>query len=243
MDNQIKYCRYKGYLLQVQSETFDKINVVTSDWGTGTILKLICHDRDHFTEVLNKNDVECIFTVVLSDNFYDSINIEYGNIIAKNYENVKDNLFSEFAINGEFAKYKGEIFRSYSGYNHKYWFKLVTNNSVFQDIGFIMEKPGVFNKCVNPNEIDFAFESQTLCNYNGKEFYVVDADSEGKILLEPYDRDLYLESELLEMGLETINTKLGKWVNPKNTDKIWTKTKKIFDFEKYKCQDEILFEK
>jgi hypothetical protein len=221
-------------MLQVLNETFEKLNVVTADWETGKELNLICEDRDRFTAAIPKTEVECIWTFGDSGSFYDSIEIEYGKIVVDKFEKQVDKWNTNFICIGEFAKYKGRIFRSYSGYTHSYWFKLTSNDETTQEMGFIMEKPGVFNKCVDRKEIEFAFASDCLCYYKSKEFYVVDADVQKQILIEPYDRDLYLEKELLRMNFEVINTKLAKWIEHVETDKIWTKTKPVFNFDKYK---------
>jgi hypothetical protein len=58
-----KYCRYRNYILQVQTETLDKVNVVTGDWETGKNLGLTYHDRDHFTKEIHKDKIDCIWTV------------------------------------------------------------------------------------------------------------------------------------------------------------------------------------
>lgn len=243
MNSRTKYCRYRNYILQIQTETLENINVVTGDWETGKNLDLICHDRDHFTKEIPKEQIDCIWTVESKGNFYDSIIVEFGNLRVSEFEKQFDNLNTDFVINGEFAKYKGKIFRSLSGYGHDHWFKLMSVDGSNQDIGFIMEKPGIFYKCVNPDDIEFAFISNTLCFYQDKEFYVVDANKNGLLLIEPFDRNIYLENELIEMGFEVINTKLAKWISPSLADKIWTKTKSIHDFDRYINKDKILHEK
>jgi hypothetical protein len=243
MNNRTKYCRYKNYLLQVQTETLDNIYVVTSDWETGKNLDLICHDRDHFTKEIPREQIDCIWTVEANGNFYDTIEVEYGIIKVKKFDKQIDLLNSEFIVNGEFAKYKGKIFRSLTGYGHNYWFKLESTDESNQEIGFIMEKPGKFYKCVNPTDIEFAFVSSTYCFYHNKEFCIVDSHINGNILIEPFDRNTYLENELIEMNFEMINTKLSKWILPTMTDKIWTKTKSIHNFERFINNDKILHEK
>jgi hypothetical protein len=164
-------------------------------------------------------------------------------LVVKEFDKQIDLLNSDFIINGEFAKYKDKIFRSLSGYGHNYLFKLMSVDGRNQYIGFIMEKPGIFYKCVNPNEIEFAFISNTLCTYKDKEFYVVDANKKGQILIEPFDRNTYLENELIEMGFEVINTKQAKWVLPNQTNKIWTRTEPIHDFDRFLNNDKILYDR
>lgn len=243
MNNRTKYCRYKNYILQVQTETLDNIYVVTSDWETGKKLDLVCHDRDHFTKEIPKKEIDCIWTVESNGNFYDTIKVEFGNIQVSEFEEKFDLLNSNHIISGEFAKYKDKIFRSLSGYGHSYWFKLSSVDGSDQKIGFIMEKPGIFYKCVNPVDIEFAFISVTQCLYQDKEFYVVDSNKLGQILIEPFDRNIYLENDLMEMGFEVINTKLAKWVLPNQTNKIWTKTQPIHDFYRFLNNDSVLHEK
>lgn len=240
MNSRTKYCRYRNYKLQVQTEALDKINVITEDWETGKNLDLICHDRDFFTKEISKSEIDCIWTVESGGNFYDTINVEFGNLKVSEFERQFDLLNSDFIVNGEFAKYKSKIFRSLTGYGHDHWFKLMSIDGSDQDIGFIIEKPGIFYKCLNPNDIEYAFISNTLCFYQDKEFYVVDADKNGLLLIEPYDRNIYLENELLENGFEVINTKLAKWVLPNQTNKIWTKTQPIHDFDRFFNNDKIL---
>lgn len=241
MNTLTKYCRYKNYKLQVQKEIDDTVYAVTSEWHIGKNLGLVCHDRDFFTKEIPKHEIECIWTVENVDRFYDSIQIEYGKIRAKNYKKQLDLLDSEFIKIGEFAKYKKRIFRSSSGYNHKHWFKLVSTDDETQDIGFIMEEPGIFCKCINPDEIEFAYESRTICIFKNKEFCVVGADYNGKIQIQPYDRGIYSDNELLEMEFESIYNIPFKWIYPIQTDKIWTITKKIHDFEYFQNQDKVLY--
>lgn len=240
MNSRTKYCRYKDYILQVQNETLDKINIVTNDWETGKKLDLICHDRDHYTKEISKEEIDCIWTVESKAFLYDTIEVEFGNLKVSEYEKQFDLLNSDFIVNGEFAKYQGKIFRSLSGYNHNYLFKLMSVDGSNQELGFILEKPGIFYKCVSPNDIEFGFISSTLCLYQDKEFYVIDANKNGQILIEPFGRNTYFESELIEMDFEVINTKLAKWVLPSQTSKIWIKTQTIHDFDRFLNNDKIL---
>jgi hypothetical protein len=216
---------------------------VTGDWETGIKLNLICHDRDHFTKEIPKKDIDCVWTIDNSCHFYDSIKIEFGTIAVSEFEKQIDFLNSKFIAYGEFANYKGKTYRSLSGYSHEHYFKLESNDGATQELGFIMEKPGKFYKCVNPDQIKFGFVSKTLCLYHEKEFYVVDSKLNGDLLIEPYERYLYAEEDLLTMDFKIINTKLAKWVSPTQTDKIWTLTSKIHDFDKFENNDRTLYEK
>lgn len=241
MNTRTKYCRYKNYILQVHKEIDDIVDTVTSKWHIGKNLNMVCHDRDFFTKEIPRNEIDCIWTVENGGNFYDSIQIEYGQIRATNYEKQVDLMDSAYVKIGEFASYKNKIYRSYSGYNHSYWFKLTSTDEKTQDIGFIMEEPGIFCKCVNPKEIDFAYQSKTLCNFKSKEFYVVKADQSENFLIQPYDRGIYPQDELLALEFESVTNIPFKWVEPKQTDKIWTITEKIHDFARFQHQDRILF--
>lgn len=103
-----------------------------------------------------------------------------------------------------------------------------------------MEKPGKFYKCLSPDDIEFAFISSTYCLYQDKEFCVIDANKNGQILIEPFDRSTYSENELINRDFEVINTKLAKWVLPSLTNKIWAKTRPIHNFERFLSNDKIL---
>jgi hypothetical protein len=48
MTNQLKYCRYKGYKLQVLNIHNNVANTVTGDYETGKNLNMECQDRDRF---------------------------------------------------------------------------------------------------------------------------------------------------------------------------------------------------
>lgn len=159
LNNRTKYCRYKNYTLQVHKEIGDIVDVVTSEWHIGKALNLVCHDRDFFTKEIPKNEIDCIWTVESGGDYYDNIHVEFGQLKAIDYEKRIDLLNSDYIKNGEFAHYKGNIYRSFTGYNHSVWFKLSSNDEKTEDIGFIMEEPGLFCKCLNPDKIDFAFES------------------------------------------------------------------------------------
>lgn len=243
MNDRIKYCRFKNYSLQVQSETSETINVITNDWETGKTLNLICHDRDHFTKEIPKKDIDCIWTIDNNRNFYDSIKIELGTITVSTFEKQIDFMNSKFIVNGEFANYKGTTYRSLSGYGHESSFKLESNEKSSQELGFIMEKPGKFYKVVNREEIKFGFVSNTLCLHQEKEFHIVDSNLNGDLLIEPYRSNLYTKEDLLSMNFEIINTKLTKWISPTQADKIWTLTEKIYDFDKFENNDRTLYEK
>lgn len=80
MNSRTKFCRYKNYVLQVQTEVFDKINVVTGDLEIGKKLDFICHDREHFTKEIPKEQIDCIWTVESNGYFYDTIEIEFGTL-------------------------------------------------------------------------------------------------------------------------------------------------------------------
>ena len=240
MNNRTKYCRFRNYILQIQNETFENINVVTSDSTVGKNLELICLDRDHFIKEIPKKEIDCIWTM---ESFYDTIEIEFGTMIVNEFDKQLDLRNSDYIINGEFAKYKNHIFKSISGHRNDYWFKLMSVNGSSQEIGFIMERPGEFYKCVNQDQIEFAFSSSTFCNYKYREFCVIDANIEGQILIEPFDINFYSENELLEMGFEEINTKLAKWVLPIQTNKIWTKTFPIHNFARFLSNDKVLHDR
>jgi hypothetical protein len=43
------------------------------------------------------------------------------------------------------------------------------------------------------------------------------------------------------MEFESVNNIPFKWIEPKQTDKIWTITKKIHDFDRFINQDKVLY--
>lgn len=227
----------------MENEDDEWVETYTTAWHVGKVLEMICLDRDWFVMKIPKNQLDCIWTIPSDSNFYDSIRVTFGEITVENSEKILDRWNSKFIKNHEFAFYNGHIFRSFSGYNHHHWFKLSSNDLKTQELGFIMEEPGIFNKCVSPQKIDFAFESQTYCTYNDLEFIVIDSSLDNKLLIEPFDRTTYPDKVLLEMCFEIINTKFAKWVEPKMLDTIWTKTGPIHDFDEFVNKDEILKDK
>jgi len=233
----IQYCRYKGFKLQVLSFDNKTVNTITSDWHTGNELRMNCEDRDRFTKSIPIEQVECIWE--FADHYdFESINILHGKLQELPNSINYDKFDSTLIKNGEYASYNGSIYKSISGYNNEIGFKLRCNVSQKCPEFFIMEKPGEYYKCVLSSKIDFAFQSLTFCDFNKKEFVITEQNQEGQLLIEPYSRELYPDHILAEIGFDRINTKLMKWVNPDDLNKIWTRTEPVHNFSKYRPNEQ-----
>ena len=232
MSNKIKYCRFKGFKLQVLNIQNEIANLITSDWATGKLLNMEFQDRDRIVMNLPINQLECIWEFGNGWR-YDTIHILQGEIKSLDYPNQYDHYDSDYIHNGEFASYRGTIYRSISGYPHSQVFNLLCYSPESQELGFIMEKPGLYYKCVSPDSVSFAYKSLTYCTYNELEFVVAKKEN-NKILIEPYSAELYEKTLLTELGFELINTKMMKWINPEVLESVWVKTEPLFDFKNYK---------
>ena len=235
----LQFCRYKGFKLQVLSFDNQMVNAITSDWHTGNELRMNCEDRDRFTRSIPLDQIECIWEFENSSD-YGTLRILYGKLEQSPYPIKFDKFDSSFIRNGEYAFHKGDVYKSISGYNNEIVFNLKCNIKNKCLDSFIMEKPGEYYKQVPSSEIDFAFQSLTYCIHQNKEFVVSEQNETGELLIEPYSTELYPEHILMEIGFDVINTKLMKWVNPDDLNKIWTRTEPVHNFSKYRPNEEII---
>ncbi|MBN2484751.1 MAG: hypothetical protein JXB34_02135 [Bacteroidales bacterium] len=231
-----KYCRYKGYKLSVDNDFEDLIQTSTTELYIGEYLGMTRRDRDWFVMDILKTKIDAIWTISSEAYTYDTIEVEFGKIIVNDCEIKYDKYFNDLIMKGEFASYRGVLYKSISGVNHNYYFKLISLDIDSQENGFIMEDPGRFYKQVNPKQIDFAFQSMTWCKYMNRDFVVVESPMGTTIKIQPWSRESYSENELIEMGFEN----LSKWIDASEAESIWTKTEKVFDFDRFENKDKKL---
>jgi len=232
----IRFCRYKGFKFQIIGVTDDSYKLVSCSSDSGRLLGLKQIDKiTYMTDVL-KTEIEAIWTLQEKKHSYDSIEVEYGNIIVNDCELRYDRFYNDLIMDGEFASYNGEIYKSISGVNHNLYFTLLSLDIGSQNLGFIMEEPGKFYKQVNSEQVDFAFQSRTWCNYANRDFVVIESPKGTTIKIQPWSRDSYSESELNGLGFEN----LSKWIDASEADSIWTKTEKVFDFDRFENNDKQL---
>lgn len=231
-----KYCRYKGYKLSVENDSGELLHTNTTELYIGKNLGMTQRDRDWFVMDIPQTDIEVIWTISSEKYTYDTIVVEFGELIVNDCDIKYDRYFNDFIMDGEFASYNGKIYKSISGVNHKLYFKLISLDIDSQKDGFIMEDPGKFYNQVHPDKIDFAFQSRTWCKFKNRDFVVVESPHGTSIKIQPWSRDSYSENELIELGFEN----LSKWIDDSETDSIWTKTEKVFDFDRFVNNDKKL---
>lgn len=235
-DKRYKYCRYKGYKLSVDNDLGELLQTSTTDFSIGKYLNMICRDRDWFVMDIPKTDIDVIWTISSERYTYDTIEVEFGDLIVTDCDLKYDIYFNDLIINGEFASYKGVVYKSISGVNHNLYFKLNSLDIDSQRNGFIMEAPGIYYKQVNPKQIDFAFQSRTWCRYKNRDFVVIESPNGTTLKIQPWSRDSYSDKELIEMKFKD----LSKWIDVSEAESIWTITEKVFDFDRFENNDKRL---
>jgi len=239
-----KFCRYKGFKFLIEKEEQEGVfQVGTSDDTACGLFNMETFERGVYMMRIKEHDCECIWTEPNRITLVENVNVIKGELFVKPEEIqcIVNPMFNENIENGEFAFYSGQLFQSISGYNHFYIFRLMSYDFKSQYLGFIMEKPGVFFKNVLPNQIDFAYNSLTYCQYMNNTFVISYSRKSGnELLLEPYSADDFQNDFLVSLGFEMIDKYLKKWVNSKELTKIWTKREKIHDFERFIDSDKML---
>jgi len=127
--------------------------------------------------------------------------------------------------NGEYANYKGKEFKITSSINDEL-VRLLSNNANDVELGFAQDtlfpRPNIFVKEVKKNEITRAYYVATKCKYQGREFQVVNENSD-KILL-------FSGSGGIDGFTCVGHGEYEKWINKKDAEKIWEDFRPINGF-------------